>query len=433
MNSRPSDAILERLLRLHPKLIDLSLHRIERLLSRLGRPDLRLPPVVHVAGTNGKGSVIAFLAALLEAAGYRVHAYTSPHLVRFHERICLAGRPIAEKALVQLLEECETANNGELITFFEITTAAAYLAFARTPADIALVETGLGGRYDATNVFASPALTVLTPIAVDHTQHLGPTTTKIAREKAGILKPGVGAVVGPQSASARRVLERRARELDAPLYRHGTEWFVDATADGMIYRGQGADYRLPTPIIPGRHQIDNAGIALACVEMLDGFSVGAKDTRRGLLTVHWPGRLQRLTRGPLLTSLPASSEDGWELWLDGGHNAHAAKALARTAEGWRDRPLYLIVGMLNSKNPGDFLCPLSAFASDARTVAIDGTDASLSAETLAAAAREQGIDTAPAANVTAALEDVVLSCRPPGRVLICGSLYLVGSVLAENG
>ncbi len=424
-----SDAILRRLMLYHPKIIDLTLGRVERLLDRLDHPERRLPPVVHVAGTNGKGSVIAFLTAMVEAAGHKVHAYTSPHLVRFHERIRLAGELIPEAELSALLEECEMANGEAAITFFEITTAAAFLAFARQPADVLLLETGLGGRLDATNVLESAALSAITPVGIDHTQYLGPTVAEIAGEKAGILKAQVPAVVGRQPAAAAAVIEARADALGTPLSRHGAEWTAAPTAGGMCYREGAMRLDLPAPALGGPHQIDNAGIAIACARRLTGFDLDHDAIARGLTGVVWPARLQRLARGPLPASLPP----GWELWLDGGHNADAGTALARVLEGWRDWPLHLIVGMLDTKAPQDFLGPLAPLAPGARCLAIPGVDATLTGAALAEAAAAVGLAAATADSVEDALAGILAAATAPARVLICGSLYLAGTVLAANG
>ncbi|HKF61794.1 MAG TPA: folylpolyglutamate synthase/dihydrofolate synthase family protein [Dongiaceae bacterium] len=434
--ARGSDLVLERLTKLHPKIIDLSLDRTWRLLERLGHPERRLPPVVHVAGTNGKGSVIAYLRAMLEAAGYRVHVYTSPHLVRFHERIRLAGSLIEEKALLELLEECEKANGDEPITFFEITTCAAFLEFTRTPADILLLEVGLGGRLDSTNVVAQPLVTVEMPISFDHMQHLGDTLAKIAFEKAGIIKSGRPVVVAPQPREALAVFEARAAELAAPLCRHGVEWTVAAETKGIRFADRQGQRKLPLPALPGAHQIPNAGAALACLPFLEGFRVDEHVQARGLTEVEWPARLQRLTRGPLAESLPP----GWELWLDGGHNESAGEALAefiagqRKGDGARPHPLHVIYGMLNTKDPVAFLKPLAPLTADLQAVQIEGGHSSLAAEEAAAAARRAGIAAAEtAASVDAALARILARGGEPARVLICGSLYLAGVVLAENG
>jgi dihydrofolate synthase/folylpolyglutamate synthase len=428
----PSDAILERMNRLHPKIIDLSLGRIERLLARLGHPEKALPPVVHVAGTNGKGSVIAYLAAMLQAAGRTVHAYTSPHLVRFHERIALSGRPIAEDRLSALLEDCEDANGGEAITFFEITTAAAMLAFSRTPADILMLETGLGGRLDATNVIDAPRLSVITPVSIDHVHYLGGDLAGIAAEKAGILKKGVPAVIGPQPVAAIEAIRTRAESVQAPMYVFGDNWSFQDRDEDLHYRDDGGALTLPKPQLLGAHQLENAAIAVAAARRLGDFRPDEAAIRRGLLDARWPGRLQHLSRGPLTDLAARDGRQGWELWLDGGHNEAAGHALAAMAEHWRDRPLHLIYGMLNTKAARDFLRPLGPRAASLHAVAIPGVEASLSAEEAAAEAEVAGFAAMTAESVETALATILEGATGPGRVLICGSLYLSGSVLADN-
>ena len=423
-----SDRVLERLSALHPKKIDLSLGRVERLLGRLGGPQQRLPPVIHVAGTNGKGSTVATLRACLEAGGWRVHAYTSPHLVRFHERIRLAGKLIEEAALLALLEECERANAGEPITYFEITTAAAFLAFARTPADIVLLETGLGGRLDATNVVRAPAVAAITPISLDHQDFLGDTIATIAAEKAGILKPGRPAAIGPQPQEALRVIEARAGEIGARLCRFGREWHAFPSASGMRYEGRTWRLDLPAPALYGRHQIENAGIAIACLENLEGFALPPQAIAAGLRHIEWPARLQRLARGPLVNALP----EGAELWLDGGHNPGCGEVLAEAAAGWRDRPLDLVVGMLKTKDAAGFLAPLAPHARRLYAVTIPGEENPLPAEAIVAAARQVGLPAQSAPSVANAIAEIAAEGDRP-RVLICGSLHLAGRVLAENG
>ncbi len=428
MMEAASDIVLARLQRLHPKLIDLSLGRIERLLAALGDPQEKLPPVIHVAGTNGKGSTVATLRACLEAGGFRVHAYTSPHLVRFHERIRLAGRLIDEDRLVELLEECERANAGAPITYFEITTAAAFLAFLRTPADFVLLETGLGGRLDATNVIRHPAAVAITPISLDHQAFLGDTIAQIAGEKAGILKPRSPAVIGIQPREAAAVIDARAAEIGTPLYRAGREWRCWARDSGMRYEGRHWRFDLPLPSLPGPHQIGNAGIAIACLEQLPDITLGREAIAQGLRHIDWPARLQRLSRGPLAQSLP----DGWELWLDGGHNPGAGAVLAEAAAAWHDRPLYLIVGMLNTKDATGFLAPLAARARQLWAVTIPGEPNALPAAAIAGAARSIGLVAHEAPSVAAAI--AAIAAEPdPARVLICGSLHLAGVVLADNG
>jgi dihydrofolate synthase/folylpolyglutamate synthase len=430
--ARGSDLVLERLNRLHPKIIDLSLERTWQLLERLGHPERRLPPVVHVAGTNGKGSVLAYLRAMLEAAGYRVHAYISPHLVRFHERIRLAGKLIEEDALLAVLQECESINGAEPITFFEITTCAAFLEFARRPADILLLETGLGGRLDSTNVIERPLASVLMPISFDHMQHLGDSLAKIAFEKAGIIKQGVPVVVAPQPPEAEAVFAAKAAELEAPLCRYGREWRIEAAGEEVLFTDQAGRRRLPRPALPGDHQIPNAGAALATLPFLHGFSIDERAQAEGLRNVEWPARLQRLRRGPLAKMLPA----GWELWLDGGHNAAAGEVLADFAKAWQEageRPLHLVFGMLNTKEPVAFLKPLQPYSKDLQAVRIEGDHASLPAEEAAAAARAAGIEATTAESLGVAVKHITAGSRGPARILICGSLYLAGVVLAENG
>jgi dihydrofolate synthase/folylpolyglutamate synthase len=422
-----SDQVLERLSRLHPKLIDLSLDRVERLLTALDNPQEKLPPVIHVAGTNGKGSTIATLRACLEAGGYRVHAYISPHLVRFHERIRLAGQLIEEDALIALLEECERANGGTPITYFEITSAAAFLAFARTPADIVLLETGLGGRLDATNVVRRPAVTAITPISLDHQAFLGDTIAQIAREKAGIVKPGVPAVIGPQPEEAEAVIGSRADQLGAPLSRCQREWHCTADGVGMRFTSERWRLDLPMSSLPGAHQIANAGIAIACVEQLPSLPLSPEAVAAGLRRIEWPARLQRLKRGPLVELMPSS----WELWLDGGHNPGAGAVLADFVAGWHDRPLFLVVGMLNTKDSGGFLGPLAPHAKALAAVTIPGEQNPLPAEAIATAAGRVGINASTASSVDAALARFMLDSTS-GRVLICGSLHLAGTVLQEN-
>ncbi|MBP2300438.1 bifunctional folylpolyglutamate synthase/dihydrofolate synthase [Azospirillum picis] len=434
-----SDPVLDRLKGLHPKVIDLSLDRVHRLLAALGNPERKLPPVVHVAGTNGKGSTVAFLRAMLEAAGYRVHVYTSPHLVRFHERIRLAGRLIDDDHLAALLEECEAANAGGPITFFEVTTVAAFLAFSRVPADVVLLETGLGGRLDATNVVDRPAVTAITRISYDHRQFLGDSLLEIASEKAGIFKPGVPVVLAPQpEADALKALTLRAGAIAAPIQ----PWSVTERPGGFRFESAARRIDLPMPGLAGAHQVTNAGVAIACLDHLP-LAVDDEAVRRGLASPEWPARLQRLTRGPLADRLPA----GWELWLDGGHNDSAGEVLARQAVDWSHGstpaagdgsapalPLLLIYGMLSSKNPFEFLGPIAPFAHALRAVAIPGEEASFSAEESCETGRLCGIrDSAAADSVDAALADLLAGRSGPARVLICGSLYLAGTVLAQNG
>jgi dihydrofolate synthase/folylpolyglutamate synthase len=436
-----SDPVLARLLALHPKLIDYSLDRVQDMLRRVGDPHRALPPVVHVAGTNGKGSTVAFLRAMLEAAGRRVHVYTSPHLVLFHERIRLAGRLIDDAALAALLEECERANGGAPITFFEITTVAALLAFARTPADVVLLETGLGGRLDATNVVDRPAVTAITRISFDHMAFLGDTLEKIAGEKAGIMKPGAPCVIGPQGGpdggdpAVLAAFRARAAEIGVPLRVAGEDWRTLPGADGgFVYEDAGRRLALPAPGLLGAHQIGNAGTAVACLSALP-FAVPDAAIAAGLRTVDWPGRMQRLRRGPLTDRLPP----GWELWLDGAHNDSGGEVLAGQAARWAAAdglPLDGIFGGLNSRDPADLFRPMGPHLARLRAVAIPGAPNSHPAEAVAAAAGRAGVaGVAPAASVTAAVDDLVRTApaAPPRRIVIFGSLYLAGTVLADHG
>jgi dihydrofolate synthase/folylpolyglutamate synthase len=435
------DAVLQRLTALHPKAIDLSLDRIRALLSKLGDPHLRLPPVFHVAGSKGKGSTTAFLRAMLEAAGYRVHAYTSPHLVRFNERIRLAGDLIDDAKLIALLERCESVNAGAPITFFEITTAAAYLAFAEVPADIVLLETGLGGIADTTNVIPQPVLTALTPIGIDHVAFLGNTIAKIAANKAGILKDGVPCVVGPQPDEAIAVIEARAAETKSALFRYGRDWTVwesgPTESGGIRWRDKTVELSLPHPALLGAHQVINAGVAIACARQLAGFSISPEAIAAGLRQVDWPARMQQLTKGPLLGLLPP----GTELWLDGAHNAMAGEALAEALKLLPPRPTWLVAGMLNTKDAAGFLRPLAPGLEGARCIAIPDEANSLSAEDLTEAARSVGLIAEPAGSAAAAMRQIAQTIRADAasapalrssRVIIAGSLYLAGRILAEN-
>lgn len=435
-----SDIILERLTKLHPKLIDLSLDRTWRLLGALGHPERALPPVFHIAGTNGKGSVSAYLRAALEAGGHAVHSYTSPHLVRFHERIRLAGRPksapISEEDLSRLLDECERANDGAPITFFEITTAAALLAFSRAPADALILEVGMGGRLDTTNVVAKPAVAIITPVDLDHQSFLGDTLDLIAAEKAGILKRGVPAVIGPQADEARVVIEMAAERIGAPLLIHGQDFSAHEEAGALVYQDEAGLLDLPLPRLPGRHQIDNAGVAICALRQAGMLPLDRDAIAQGLTDVEWPARLQRLTRGPIFGHLPA----GTEVWLDGGHNPAAgravAEAMADLAQHDRQdepRPLILVCGMLDTKDAGGFLAPFRGLAAHAEAISIPGAEASLHAGKLAEAARQAGLDATPAATLEQALDRAAIAAgRATPRILICGSLYLAGHVLREN-
>src|SRR3984957_8970601 len=428
----PFARVLARLGGLHPKRIDtvdsstLSLDRIERLLAALGNPQDRLPPVIHVAGTNGKGSTVATLRACLEAAGYRGHVYTSPPLVHFNERIRLAGKLIDDAFLAALLGDCERANGGAEITFFEITNAAAFLAFSLVPADFVLLEVGLGGRLDSTNVVKHPAVTAITPVSLDHQAFLGPTVAAIAGEKAGILKPGAPAVSGPQTDEAEAVIEAQAASIGAPLYRWRHEWRCDRADGGIRYEGSRWSLDLPLPSLFGTHQVANAGTAIACLECLPGAVVAPLALADGLRHIEWPARLQRLTRGPLVEMTPRL-----QLWLDGGHNPAAGEVLAAWAAAWHDRPLHLVVGMLNTKDSAGFLAPLAPFAQSLHGVTIPDEINPLPAAAIVQAARSVGIAAHEAPSIEAALR-AIASGGDGGRVLICGSLHFAGVVLRDN-
>jgi dihydrofolate synthase/folylpolyglutamate synthase len=437
-----SDAVLKRLLSLHPKKIDLALDRILRLLSALGNPQNRLPPVIHVAGTNGKGSVCAFTRAMLEAQGLKVHVHTSPHLVKFHERIRLAGKLISEEGLVSLLEEVEQVNQGREITFFEITAAAMFLAFSRYPADAVVLEVGLGGTYDATNVVLNPAMTVIQPVGLDHKEFLGDDLASIAGEKAGIIKKGSPLVVGPQVEIARDVILARADRMGVPVFEFGQDFVTRQEHGRMVYEDEVGLLDLPLPRLVGRHQIENAGVAIAALRHVGSFEgkrLGwGQDAavERGLATVEWPARLQRLQHGPLVESAPT----GAEVWLDGGHNQHGAEAVSRAMadmEEHGERPLYLICGMLANKDALGYLRAFQGLARHVVTVGIPGEQSSLGAGALYDIARRAGLDSAPAEDLDDAMLQVTAWTRldaqeTPPRILICGSLYLAGKVLAEN-
>ncbi len=416
-----SDVVLTRLMSLHPKVIDLILDRVHRLLATLDHPETRLPPVIHVAGTNGKGSTLAMIRAGLEGAGETCHVYTSPHLARFHERIRVAGELIGEGELIRLLEECEIANGTDPITYFEITTCAALLAFARTPADWTLLEVGLGGRLDATNV-VNPRLTVIAPVSMDHEAFLGDTLPKIAAEKAGILKPGVPCIVGPQEEAALEVIEYRAARLNAPLLIHGQHWHVTEEDGRLVYQDETGLMDLPLPRLIGAHQVDNAGMAVAALRAL-GRAEGAE---AAMTRAEWPARLQRLKSGPLVRAAPA------DIWLDGGHNPAAGAALAEALGRLPPRPLHLVCGMLNTKDVTGYMRPLAPLVDHLHAVSIPGEPNTLSAAETLSAARAAGMRASEAASLDIAVERIAATASD-ARILICGSLYLAGHVLRTNG
>jgi dihydrofolate synthase / folylpolyglutamate synthase len=430
------EPIIARLLALHPKRIDLSVDRIRRILDKLGNPERQLPPVIHVAGTNGKGSTIAFMRAVLEAAGKSVHVYTSPHLVRFNERFRLGepggGRLVGDEALATVLEECERANGGEPITVFEIETAAAFLLFSRNPADVTLLEVGLGGRLDATNVIDKPLACAITPISMDHLEFLGDTIEKIAAEKAAILKRDVPAAIAPQSDAVLGVIEQEAKRVRAPLRVAGEHWSVHGEHGRLVYQDDDGLLDLPLPKLAGRHQVENAGTAIATLRATS-FGLPLAAFEAGIARAEWPARLQRLTQGRLKALAPPESE----LWLDGGHNADGARAVAAAIGDIEERvprPLVLIVGMLTTKDSAGFLHNFAGIARRVIAVPVPRQEKSVPAETLVDTARAVGIPAESRDTIEAALAAVArLELAPAPRILITGSLYLAGEVLAQNG
>lgn len=421
------EAVIERLHGLYPRLIDLSLERLERLLGELGHPERALPPVLHVAGTNGKGSTCAFLRAIGEAAGMRVHVTTSPHLVRFNERIRLAGTLVTDAQLLEVLDEIERVNAGQPVTVFEVLMAATFVLFARVPAELVVLEVGLGGRFDATNVVARPAACAIASISMDHREMLGDTLGAIAFEKAGIIKPGVPVATGAQPAEAFEAIAARAAELGAPLLARGRDWKVEPTTDGFTFRDAGGVLRLPKPALLGAHQLDNAGIAVAAVRA-SGLGISDDAVARGIASATWPARMQRLTG-----KLAAQAPTGWELWLDGGHNPGGGMAIAEQLRGaWADKPVHLVVGMKKAKDTREFLAPLVPLAASAWAVSEPGQYSALPVEAIVEASDGK---VRPGPTVEAALRTLRASNHSgrPARVLICGSLYLAGEVLKADG
>jgi dihydrofolate synthase/folylpolyglutamate synthase len=435
------EPIIARLLTLHPKRIDLSLDRIWRILDKFGHPERKIPPVIHVAGTNGKGSTIAFMRAVLEAAGKSVHVYTSPHLVRFNERFRLGaqnsegsggGRLVSDEALAAVLEECERANGSEPITVFEIETAAAFVLFSRHPADVTLLEVGLGGRLDATNVIEKPLACAITPVSMDHLEFLGDTIEKIAAEKAAILKRAVPAAIAPQSDTVLTVIEQEAKRVRAPLRIAGEHWSVHGEHGRLVYQDDDGLLDLPLPKLTGRHQVENAGTAIATLRA-SGLALPIPAFESGLARAEWPARMQRLTQGKLKALTPLESE----LWLDGGHNADGARVVAAALGDIEERvprPLVLIVGMLSTKDNVGFLRNFAGIARRVIAVPVPRQDKSVAAETLVDMARSVGIPAESRDTLEAALAAVArLELLPAPRILITGSLYLAGEVLARNG
>jgi dihydrofolate synthase / folylpolyglutamate synthase len=438
-----SSALLNRFLALHPRKIDLSLVRIQTLLAKLDSPQTSLPAVIHVAGTNGKGSVIAFIRAILEAAGKSVHVYTSPHLVNFHERIRLgephdsatggpAGSALVEEVeLVKILAECERINAGDPITVFEMITAAALTLFSRHRADYLLLEVGLGGRYDATNVVEQPAVCVITPVSLDHLEFLGDDLAGIAREKAGIIKAGVPVITGWQQAPALDVIEKEAARMRAPALVAGQDFNCYEQNGRYVYEDGMGLLDLPYPALEGQHQLENAAVAIAAVRQLLP-DLPDQAFEKGLENVHWPARMQRLTHGPLVDMAPPGSE----LWLDGGHNPAGGEVLASVMGDMDEhgaRPVILICGTLATKDTAGFLRPFQTLVREVIAVPVHGEHASRSAEDTMQIAQSVDMTASAAKNVEAALQMITARQWPvPPRILIAGSLYLAGEVLRAN-
>jgi dihydrofolate synthase / folylpolyglutamate synthase len=429
------DSIVARLLALHPKRIDLTLDRMWRILAALAHPEQRLPPVIHVAGTNGKGSAVAFMRAILEAAGRSVHVYTSPHLVRFNERFRLGreggGRLASDRELADALNECEAANAGLPITVFEITTAAGLLLFARHPADILLLEVGLGGRLDATNVVEHPLATVVTPVSLDHAEFLGDTVGKIAFEKAGIFKRGVPAIVAAQPRDALAAIERQAARVAAKIKIAGEDWTATEERGRLVYQDEAGLLDLPAPKLYGRHQFENAGLAIATLRAVDALQL-APSAFEGVARAEWPARMQRLASGALAALVPA----GGELWLDGGHNPDGGRVIANALADLEERvsrPLVLIVGMLANKDTEGFLKHFAGLARRIVTVPIPEQENAASPAALAQTARGIGLPADASSDIASALRAIAaLPLDQPPRILITGSLYLAGAALAQN-
>ncbi|HEU0085195.1 MAG TPA: folylpolyglutamate synthase/dihydrofolate synthase family protein [Bradyrhizobium sp.] len=431
--AEPPGDLIARLSALHPARIDLDLRRMQLLLQRLDHPERKLPPVIHLAGTNGKGSTIAYLRAILEAAGLRVHVYTSPYLVRINESFRLAGVLAGDDALRAALEHCERVNEGAPITPFEIQTAAAFWMFARHPADVVLLETGLGGRLDATNVIGAPLATAITPVGMDHTGYLGNTLAEIAGEKAGIIKRDVPVIVAEQPPEALEVIERQAHRMRAPLHGFGQHWHVNVERGRLVYQDERGLMDLAAPKLFGRHQFYNAGLAIATLRAVDAFRIDAAAFEAGVVSAEWPGRMQRLASGALLDAAPQGSE----LWLDGGHNADGGRVIAAALGDLEERvsrPLVVIAGMMADKDAESFLANFAGLTRHIIAVPVPDRDNAMPTDTLADAARRLGMRVDIAAGVDAALRALTrLAWEVPPRILITGSLYLAGHVLAVNG
>jgi dihydrofolate synthase / folylpolyglutamate synthase len=433
----PLGDLIARLSALHPKTIDLNLERIHRLLQRLDHPERKLPPVIHVAGTNGKGSTIAYLRAILEAANLRVHVYTSPYLMRINECFRLGraggGALVGDDELRSALEHCEQANAGAPITIFEMETAAAFCLFAQHPADVALLEVGLGGRLDGTNVIDAPLAAVIAPVSIDHTEFLGQTLTAIAGEKAAIIKRGVPVVCAEQAAEAMAVIEREARRLRAPLHAAGQHWHVNIERGRLVYQDDRGLMDLAAPKLFGRHQFDNAGLAIATLRAQSLFRIDAAAFEAGIVNAEWPARMQRLASGALMNQAPQACE----IWLDGGHNAEGGRVAAAALGDLEERvsrPLVVIVGMMANKDAGAFLANFAGLTRHIIAVQIPDRDNAMPPDRLADAARALGMRVETTGSVAAALQSLArLAYEVPPRILITGSLYLAGHVLAVNG
>jgi dihydrofolate synthase/folylpolyglutamate synthase len=427
------DDVVARISKLHPKRIDLTLGRMWRILERLDHPERKLPPVIHVAGTNGKGSTIAYLRAILEAAGLSVHVFTSPYLVRINECVRLAGTLVADNPLRDALLECERANGGDPLTLFEMKTAAAFLLFAKNPADVLLLEVGLGGRLDSTNVVETPLASVITPVGIDHVEFLGDSLMQIAGEKAGIIKPGVPVISAEQLPEAQAVIEQRAKQMRSPLHAAGQDWHVHVEHGRLVYQDECGLLDLAAPRLFGRHQFDNAGLAIATLRAQDRFSIEATAFECGVTGAEWPARMQRLTSGRIVDQAPRDAE----LWLDGGHNADGGRVAASALgdlEERLSRPLVVITGMMGNKDAQGFLANFAGLTRHVIAVPIPNMENAMPPEVLAEAVRALDMRAETAVSVGAALQSVArLAYEIPPRILITGSLYLAGHVLAENG
>lgn len=409
------------------KPIDLGLDRIIKLMDRLGNPQESLPNVIHVAGTNGKGSTIAFMRSILKSAGYKVHSYTSPHLQNFNERIKINDIDISDEYLTEIMEECKKAAGDDIpVTFFEGTTAGAFLAFSRNPADVVLLETGLGGRLDATNIINKPALTVITPVSIDHTEYLGPTIDTITREKAGIIKENVPCVISMQYPEAMDILLSKAEEKKAKSYAFEYDWLAIPNEEGFCYKHQGMDdLMLPLPSLPGEHQIVNAATAISALNLLPDIKITEQNIKDGLTKAKWPGRLQKINHGELVNSLP----QGWELWLDGAHNPSSAQSLSKQMEKWQDKPLYAICGITRGRDPKSLFEFFVPYLTAMVATNVETEPSALDPKVIADAANALNIKATTEDSLIESIDYIVGHSKEPARIIICGSLYLVSDAL----